>query len=640
MSANTSINPLQSMSPVHDGKGGYFVAGYKTVISTFSISPNQFTGQRFMQFSPFISFLLIACLSVLIIALVNITIQIKFMSTFKNWQRPKVQGKWSFLMGNLIEMQKGNPGEIQMKWTEEYGGAVVYRGLAGNERLLLSDPRALMYVLHQRCYAFPKPTGARSALSNLLGEGVLTTEGDVHKRQRKIVNPTFTQSAIRDFLPLFWRHSRALATHLQDSMEQERNAKMQNKTLKRLSLAHELSPAYFNDETINQNEVKLPDDKMKINDQAKVPSVIDVLHWTSRTTLDVIGESAFSYKLNSLQRGENGDVIADSFNKMMTHVGQLTILERAQLHFEQFSIFDGFRPLPTSFNKRARACYNAVESVAQKMLKERRQGIAPPETEKDVLERVLRANEDSSVKQNQRLMPHEIMGQLTTLILAGHETTSTALTWALYELSMHPLIQENVRKEILEAQQINQQEGKEDFTYEELHSLPLLNNITNEVMRLNPPVHSTNREASEDDIIPLKYPIKGEYGQTIDQIPIRKGQAIIVHVATYNRRKDLWGPDADQFRPDRWENLPEKILQSGVPGYSLSFLAGPRNCVGQKFALTEFKAILSTLLSTFSFAPPPGTTKIDSKQVIVTRPRIRGMESQGTQMPLCVTPLQ
>lgn len=529
-------------------------------------------------------------------------------------------------------MQEGNPGDKQMEWTNRYGGAVVYRGLLGNERLLLSDPRALMYVLQTRCYSFPKPSGARSALSNLLGEGVLTTEGDIHKRQRKIVNPTFSQASVRDFLPLFFRHAHALSKHLHAFVHEERKAQDDQTPSRRISLAKELSPALLNAMTSDGDEnAELPD-----GNGGPAPSVVDVLHWTSRTTLDVIGESAFSYVLNSLQRGENGDVIADSFNRMMTHVGQLTLLERAQLHFEQFSIFDGLRPLPTSFNKRARACYDAVEEVAERMIKDRREGNAPPSTEKDVLERVLRANEDPSVKASQRLMPHEIMGQLTTLILAGHETTSTALTWALYQLALHPDIQDELRAEVKKAQD---ESAGDDLDYEALHALPLLSNVTNEVMRLNPPVHSTNREAAEDDVIPLAYPIKAKDGQEIRQISVRKGQTVIVHVATYNRRKDLWGEDADVFKPSRWTELPEPILRSGVPGYSLSFLAGPRNCVGQKFALTEFKAILSTLVTTFSFSPPPGNVKVDAKQVIVTRPRIRGLETAGTQMPLCVTPL-
>lgn len=542
-------------------------------------------------------------------------------------------------------MQSGNPGDKQMEWSEKYGGAVVYRGLLGNERLLLSDPKALMYVLQTRCYSFPKPAGARSALSNLLGEGVLTTEGDVHKRQRKVVNPTFSQSAVRDFLPLFFRHARALSTHLSDLVQQEREAQgdspsgsassissASSTSSRRASLAEELAPALM-----AATNGKIP---VEANSESPIaPSVVDVLHWTSRTTLDVIGDSAFSYELNSLARGENGDVIADSFNRMMTHVGQLTLLERAQLHFEQFSIFDGLRPLPTSFNKRARACYDAVETVAQRMLRERKEGKAFATTEKDVLERVLRANDDPNLKANQRLKPHEIMGQLTTLILAGHETTSTALTWALYQLGLHSDLQERLRVEILDALEVATGDDG-NLTYEALHALPLLQNVTNEVMRLNPPVHSTNREAAQDDVIPLTYPLMGKNGQKITHLPVQKGQTVIVHVATYNRRKDIWGEDADQFKPDRWNNLPEAVLNSGVPGYSLSFLAGPRNCVGQKFALTEFKAIMCTLLSTFRFGPPPGSLKVDSKQIIVTRPRIRGFENAGTQMPLTVTPIE
>lgn len=535
-------------------------------------------------------------------------------------------------------MQEGNPGDKQMEWTKQFGGAVVYRGFLGNERLLLSDPKALMYVLQTRCYAFPKPRGARSALSNLLGEGVLTTEGDVHKKQRKIINPTFSQAAVRDFLPLFFRHASALTQHLADVISRERQAQCNvhkeheaHLSSPRSALAAELSPSLMH--ATHGQAAASADDRDKPS-----PSVVDMLHWTSRTTLDVIGESAFSYELNSLARGESGDVIADSFNKMMTHVGQLTLIERAQLHFEQFSIFDGLRPLPTSFNKRARACYDAVESVARRMLKERKHGVNEAATEKDVLERVLKANDDPTLKQSQKLLPHEIIGQLTTLILAGHETTSTALTWALYQLALHGDVQEQLRDEIREAS-LTAVGDEGHLSFEQLMELPLLRKVTDEVMRLNPPVFSTNREAAGDDIIPLQYPVIGKGGREIHSIPVAKGQAVIIHMATYNRRKDIWGDDADVFRPSRWDDLPEAVLKSGIPGYSLSFLAGPRNCIGQKFALTEFKAILSTLLLSFRFSPPPSDLEIRSKQIIVTRPRVRGLEHAGTQMPLGVEPL-
>lgn len=469
--------------------------------------------------------------------------------------------------------------------------------------MLISDPVALAYVLNN-AYSFPKPAGARSALSTILGDGVLTTEGQQHKIQRKLVNPTFNQSSVRAFTPLFHRHARALSKYLAVLYDSKDD--------------NELAPGMEK----RQEELK----------DRKLATIVDVLHWTSRTTLDVIGEAAFSYDLKSLKDGEQGSAIAQSFQDMMTRVGQLTLVERALLHLEQFSIFDGWRPLPTSFNKAAMKTQKTVEQVAGKMIDDQKK--AQVVEDSDLLQKVLALNEDPNVHPSQRMSRNEVLGQLTTLILAGHETTSTALTWALWTLSHHPEVQTTLRKEIRDLWT----DGDEDISFEELHSLEYLDRVTTEVLRLHPPVHSTNREPIQDDVIPLSKPVRQTDGSLVDRIPVPKGQAIIVSIVTYNRRKDIWGDDAEEFKPDRWLNLPDAVRKNGIPGGHLAFLAGPRNCVGSKFALTEFKVILSHLLRRFEFAPlPEDLASITSKQVIVTRPRVKGLENSGTQMPLQFT---
>lgn len=472
--------------------------------------------------------------------------------------------------------------------------------------MLLSDPLALAYVLNN-AYSFPKPAGARSALSTILGDGVLTTEGQQHKTQRRLVNPTFSQNSVRAFTPLFHRHARALSKYLSalyDSKDE-----------------NELAPGM---ET-RQQEVK----------DRKLASIVDVLHWTSRTTLDVIGEAAFSYDLKSLKNGEQGSAIAQSFQDMMTRVGQLSLVERAMLHFEQFSIFDGWRPLPTSFNKAALKTQKTVEQVAGKMIDDQKS--AQVVDDSDLLQKVLALNENPDVHPSQRMSRNEVLGQLTTLILAGHETTSTALTWALWTLAHHPEAQTRLRTEIRD----HWIESDEDISFEELHKLEYLDRVTTEIMRLHPPVHSTNREPAQDDVIPLSKPVRACDGSMVDRIPVNKGQAIIVSIVTYNRRKDIWGEDAEEFVPDRWLDLPDGVRKNGIPGGHLAFLAGPRNCVGSKFALTEFKVILSHLLRRFEFAPlPEDLASITSKQVVVTRPRVKGLEGSGTQMPLQFTRIE
>ncbi|PWN31095.1 cytochrome P450 [Jaminaea rosea] len=510
------------------------------------------------------------------------------------------------MMGNLPELQEQDPGVKQMEWTDKYGGVVSYRGMIGTRRLLVSDPKALQHVL-MNSYNFPKPAGLRAALANILGEGVLTAEGHKHKIQRKMVNPTFNNASVRQFTPVFNRHARALVKAVDELYH--------NKDHEALSPATDRLQGAFRKRNLG--------------------TVIDVLHWTSRTTLDVIGETAFSYDLAALKSGENGTAIAASFNKMMTHVGELTIKERALLHIEQFSFFDGHRPLKTSFNKSAIDTQKTVEDVAGRMIDEQKK--AQVVEESDLLSGILACNEDPKVPASQRMSRREVLGQLTTLILAGHETTSTSLTWTLWALATHPEIQTRLRDEIKDFWC----DVDDDLLFDEIHELEYLDRVTSETLRLHPPVHSTNREPAKDGYIPLSKPIRQADGTLTDRVLVSKGQPLILSVVVYNRRKDIWGEDAMEFKPDRWLNLPEAVTKSGIPGGHLAFISGPRNCVGSKFALTEFKVILAHLLRRFEFMPlPEDLVDISSKQIIVTRPRVKGLESEGTQMPLLIKPIK
>lgn len=476
----------------------------------------------------------------------------------------------------------------------------------GTRRLLISDPAALQHVF-MNSYSFPKPAGLRSALSNILGEGVLTSEGNNHKLQRKLVNPTFANASVREFVPVFDHHARELCLALKKLHQRE---------------AHEaLSPG--TDSLLGEFRKR------------KIGTVIDVLHWTSRTTLDVIGETAFSYDLEALKNGDSGTAIAAAFQKMMTHVGELSNTERAMLHIEQFSFFDGWRPLPTSFNKSAMATQKTVEDVAGKMIDSRTNGSTFANS--DLLQKILSLNEDPRTPPEQRLDRKQVLGQLTTIILAGHETTSTSLTWTLWALAKEPKVQAKLREEIMSRWE----DRDEELLFDQIHDMPYLDRVTSETLRLHPPVHSTNREPAKDSYIPLSKPIRQTDGTLVDRVLVKKGQPLILSVVTYNRRKDIWGEDAMEFKPDRWLNIPSAVAKSGIPGGHLAFISGPRNCVGSKFALTEFKIILAHLIVKFEFKPlPEALVDIASKQIIVTRPRVRGLESEGTMMPLQFVPLE
>jgi len=232
------------------------------------------------------------------------------------------------------------------------------------------------------------------------------------------------------------------------------------------------------------------------------------------------------------------------------------------------------------------------------------------------------------------LTEEEVLAQMKTLMLAGYETTSVSLTWALVELSLHPEIQDRLRKELLDF------ENGGDASYDQLmNELPYLDAILRESLRVHPPVEMNVRVAAHEDVIPLQAPVMTEKGEVVNHITVGAGAPLIVPIRAVNRSEALWGPDAKEFKPERWldseSGLTEKSKE--IPGYHhlLSFIDGPRICLGKLFAVAEFKAVLSVLIRNYVFEMRDGPeTKIETLITLLPRPRVVGEE--GPIMPLRV----
>lgn len=166
----------------------------------------------------------------------------------------------SYFMGNLIEMHDQENTDLIHTWSTAYGSAFTYRGFIGGCRLMLMDPKAIGYVLG-RAYEYPKPDFVRDSLASMaVGyDGLLTTEGGQHRKQRKILTPAFSANQIKSLSPVFY-HKAAL--------------------LRDIWLADA------------DGHVKQLDTKDGI-DIADLPLEewcrTDVLSWLGRATLDVIG---------------------------------------------------------------------------------------------------------------------------------------------------------------------------------------------------------------------------------------------------------------------------------------------------------------------------------------------------------------
>jgi cytochrome P450 len=235
----------------------------------------------------------------------------------------------------------------------------------------------------------------------------------------------------------------------------------------------------------------------------------------------------------------------------------------------------------------------------------------------DLLSVLICANQNSDVAQDGKLSNQELQDQVRIFMVAGHETTATAITWMLYALSINQDAQRRLRNELLQTFGRPQHSSSRPLTYDEINALPFLNACVKELLRCYPPVATSSRVATKDDVI-LGY-----------KIP--KGTTVRFPLRAIHRLKSVWGEDADIFKPERWLN-PELVKKENPELTSkttfvtpemnwayLPFLIGPRTCPGAKLALFELKILLYYLLINLEYYPSPGF-KFVTKTVLAYRP--------------------
>ncbi|PPD96433.1 hypothetical protein GOBAR_DD06553 [Gossypium barbadense] len=169
-----------------------------------------------------------------------------------------------------------------------------------------------------------------------------------------------------------------------------------------------------------------------------------------------------------------------------------------------------------------------------------------------------------------------IMDECKTFFFAGHETTALLLTWTVMLLATNPHWQQKVRDEV------NKVCDGGVPSLDQLPKLTLLQMVINESLRLYPPATVLPRMAFQD--------IK------LGDLLIPKGLSLWIPVLAIHHSEELWGKDANEFNPERFNSRPFAAGRHFIP-----FAAGPRNCIGQSFAIMEAKIILAMLISRFSF---------------------------------------
>ncbi len=419
---------------------------------------------------------------------------------------------------------------------ETYGD-IYYAPSAGTGLYVLRHPDHLREVLVTRASSFHKTHSAFDRLSTVLGEGLLTTDGETWKRQRRLVQPAFAQARLAAY-----------------------------------------------------GEVMV-DEALRATALWRDGAVLDMGREMMRLTLRVVSRALFGHDVSSRHTDEVG---------------------RAMTLFQTALLTQGALPswVKTPAQRKLPGALAALDAMMYGLIAERRRARAPES--RDLLQMLLDTKDDEG--DGEGLSEREIRDQLVTLFLAGHETTSHALTWTLYLLSQNPEAERELHAEL------DRVLGGRPVTYDDLGRLPYTSQVVDESMRLYPPVYSVARKAHEDTEI-------GGY-------PVKAGSEAILWIYMTHRDARFW-PDPTSFRPERF--TPEEEARRPKLAYA-PFGAGPRACIGKVFATVEARLLLATIAQRFHLElarprpvrPEPRITLVPKKGM---RMRLHGRRSRPSWRP-------
>ncbi|UNI16538.1 hypothetical protein JDV02_002965 [Purpureocillium takamizusanense] len=305
---------------------------------------------------------------------------------------------------------------------------------------------------------------------------------------------------------------------------------------------------------------------------------IDIAPWTARCALDIIGLAGVGVDFGSIKNAKSP--LAQSYEHLQPSPADMPLLGLRA--FLPDFIMDN---LPLKRVRNAARASQHIRGVSRDLIRKKRQLL---DNNKDAGVDIL------TVALGSRLFSEDaLVDQTMTFLSAGHETTASSLIWATYFMAKYPDMQERLRKEVRDN--LPSADSDVEITSAVIDGMPYLNAVCSEVLRTNSPVAQSIRVANHDITIQNQF--------------IPKDTLLVLVPWTTNTDPKLWGPDAHEFKPERWlspEHGGTSATNAGSGGATsnyafMTFLHGPHSCIGGSFAKSELACLLASWIGRFSF---------------------------------------
>jgi cytochrome P450 len=414
-----------------------------------------------------------------------------------------------------------NPVQVLTKYTKLHGDTFRFYFGGVKEAIVTINPVVIQHVLKTNSENYHKSEIQKKRMGHFLGKGLLTTEGEAWRTQRRLIQTGFERKQLE-----------VLSSIMQDS---------------------------------------LTDSLRDFDRQAQIGPV-DIYPLMMKITFAMVGRSLFGARLKE----EDIDLISLAISTVQEFMVRQTI----QPYLNPWFAVSG--ELRRHWELRSRA-FGVLDEYLQRRRKE-----APGH---DLLQILM----DARYSDGQGMPDELILSESMQLLVAGHETSSNALSWLLYLLCSRPDCVDRIRDEFDSVL------GERPLSFSDVSKFEFTTQVIMEALRLYPPFWMVDRMALADD--------------RAGDVAIPRGSTVVVFIYGAHHSPQYW-ENPESFDEQRFSKTKEKLH---TPFAHLPFGAGPRGCIGGNYAMLQILMILSVLLRKYDFSLVPGQT-IEARPMVILRP--------------------